>query len=260
MKKGIRRSAISLLKRTILNSKRSWVDVHANLPSMITTALLLVNSGLIYKKSTWDELSLYWQRVDEGFDNEAQKQKVVRYGEVSLITWVVTVAFLWAYYLVSTGIGFLISLINSSDSIILFVPTVLLFILKTFAGIVIFIAGLIVCCIIGVLINVALALIRSRINFYAALTVGLLNTILLFVTHYTVPIFNAQGIFLPEAMRDAYLNVILSSETLISGIVALFSIIGIGSIHMQFLKTDGMFKLFRINLKEKALSDSYTKQ
>ena len=220
---------------------------------MFFTALMIIGSGLIFKKTTWDELSLYWQRVDEGFDNEAQKRKVMRYGEVSVLTWLITVAFLWAYYLVSEGIAFLVSLINTSDSVLLFLPTILLFIFKTFAGLVIFLAGLMISCIIGVLINVVLALIRSRINFYAALTVGLLNMILLFTTHYTVPIFNAQGFLLPEEMRVPYLQVILYSEILISGIVGLFSVIGIGSIHTQFLKTDGMFRLFRINLKEKSL-------
>lgn len=220
---------------------------------MFLTAIMLIGSGLIFKKTTWDELSLYWQKVDEGFDNEAQKRKVIRYGEVSLITWLVTVAFLWAYFLVSEGISFLITLINNSSSILLFVPTVLLFILKAFAGFIIFITGLMICCIIGVLINVLLALIRSKINFYAAVIVGLANMVLLFATHYTIPIFNAQGSFLPEAMRDAYLHVIMSSETLISGIIGLFSVIGIGSIHTQFLKADGMFRLFRINLKAKSL-------
>lgn len=251
MKKSIRRSAMAFLKKTILDTKRSWVDVHANLPSMMTTAGWLVGSGLIFQKTTWDELSLYWQRVDEGFDNDAQKKKVIRYGQTSVMAWLIAVAFLWAYHIVSVSIAFLISLINSSDALILFLPTVLLFILKTFAGIVVFITGLIICCVIGVLINVALALIRSRINFYVALTVGLLNMALLFLTHYTVPIFNAQGSFLPEVMREAYLHVILSSETLISGIVGLFSVIGIGSIHIQFLKADGMFKLFQMSLRQK---------
>lgn len=244
----------ALFHKLVHNLKRSWFEIHDNLPSMFFTALMLVSSGLIFKQATWDELSLYWQRVDEGFDNEAQKRKVIRYGKLSVITWIVTLAFLWAYFLVSEGISFLITAINTSNAFILFIPTAILFILKTFAGVVIFMAGIMICCMIGVLINVLLALIRSRISFYAALAVGLANMVLLFMTHYTIPIFMAQGSFLPAAMRDAYLNAIFSSETMISGIVGLFSVIGIGSIHMQFLKTDGMFRLFRINLKEKQIA------
>lgn len=251
--KNKRKLLTALFHKTVHNLKRSWFEVHDNLPSMFFTALMLIKSGLIFKKNTWDELSLYWQRVDEGFDNEAQRRKVIRYGEVSIITWIVTVGFLWAYYLVSEGMTFLISLMNTSNAFIIFVPTALLFLLKAFAGLVIFISGMMICCIIGVLINVLLALIRSRIHFYAALSVGLVNMALLFITHYTIPIFVTQGSFLPEDMRSAYMNVISSSETLISGIVALFSVIGIGSIHTQFLKTDGMFRLFRISLKDKEI-------
>lgn len=252
--KNKRKWLTALFHKGIHNLKRSWFEVHDNFPSMFFTTLMLISSGLIFKKTTWDELSLYWQRVDEGFDNEKQKRKVIRYGKVSIIAWMITLAFLWAYFLVSEGISFLITAINTSNDFILFLPAALLFILKTFAGVVIFIAGMTICCIIGVFINVLLALIRSKINFYVALAVGLANMILLFATHYTIPIFMAQGSFLPVDMRDAYLNVIFSYETLISAIVGLFSVIGIGSIHMQFLKTDGMFRLFRINLKEKQIA------
>lgn len=218
---------------------------------MVITAYLLIVSGLIFKKKTWDELSLYWQRVDEGFDNEAQRKKVLSYGKASMIAWITTAAFLWLYTLTSTGIQWLTEFIGSENFLLFFIPAIILSILKALSGIIIFFSGLTICCAIGVLINIFLALVRSKINFYVTCAVGLGNMVLLFLTHYTIPIFQVQGSILPDTMKADYLAVINSSENLISAIVGLFSVIGIGSIHTQFLKADGMFKLFRLGLKEK---------
>lgn len=230
--------------------KRAMFELATCLPSMAHTSWLLIVSGLIFKKRTWDELSLYWQTVDEGFDNEAQKRKVIRYGKTSLVLWPALIGFLWIYYVLSQGTEHLLASVQDAGMVIVLIPTILLFVLQALAGVVIFIAGMMICCIIGILINVFLALIRSRINFYVALAVGLGNTVLLFIYHYTIPIFNIQSTFLPVDMRADYLEVISSYEFLISAIVGLFAMIGIGSIHAQFLKTDGMFRLFKINLRE----------
>lgn len=230
--------------------KRSMFELATCLPAMAYTLWMLIISGLIFKKQTWDELSLYWQQVDEGFDNEAQKQKVLRYGKTSIALWPCILAFLWLYYVLSKGTEYLLTFMHDANFLLVVIPTLVLFILQSFAGIVIFLAGMLICCSIGILINVILALIRSKISFYAALTVGLIHLALLFAAHYTIPIFNVQSTFLPMDMRAGYLAVISSAEFLISAIVGLFSIIGIGSIHTQFLKVDGMFRLFKISLKE----------
>lgn len=226
------------------------MELQTNLPSMLLTSYLLIASGLIFKKKTWDELSLYWQQVDEGFDNEAQQRKVVFYGKASLVAWGITVAFLWVYHLLSIGIQWLTYYIGQENFLIFIMPAIILAILKAFAGIVIFLSGMVICSVIGILLNVILALIRSKINFYVASAVGLGNMLLLFLTHYTIPIFQAQSNLLPDAMKHDYNAVISSAEFMISAIISLFSIIGIGSIHTQFLKTDGMFRLFRLGLRE----------
>lgn len=248
--RSIRLSVSRFYRAAKINLRRTAMELHTNLPSMILTAYLLIASGLIFKRKTWDELSLYWQQVDEGFDNDAQQRKVVFYGKASFLAWGITVAFLWVYTLLSTGIQWLTVFIGPENFLLFFIPAIILAILKTLTGIVIFLSGMVICCVIGILLNVLLALIRSKFNFYVASAVGLGNMILLFLTHYTIPIFQAQSILLPDATKHDYSAVISSMDFMISSIISLFSIIGIGSIHTQFLKTDGMFRLFRISLKE----------
>lgn len=248
--KNVRLFVSRFSRATKVNLRRTAMELQTNLPSMILTSYLLIASGLIFKKKTWDQLNLYWQQVDEGFDNEAQRRKVIFYGKASLLAWGITVAFLWVYTLLSIGIQWLTAFIGQENFLLFIIPAVALAILKTFAGIVIFLSGIVICCVIGILLNVVLALIRSKFNFYVASAVGLGNMILLFLTHYTIPIFQAQSNLLPDTMKHDYNTVISSAEFLISAIISLFSIIGIGSIHTQFLKTDGMFRLFRLGLSE----------
>jgi hypothetical protein len=248
--KSVRLSVFRFYRATKVNLRRTAMELQTNLPSMILTSYLLIASGLIFKKKTWDELSLYWQQVDEGFDNEAQQRKVGFYGKASFMAWGIAVAFLWVYTLLSTGIQWLTIFIGQENFLLFIIPAIILAVLKTFAGIVIFLSGMVICCVIGILLNVLLALIRSKFNFYVASAVGLGNMILLFLTHYTTPIFQSQSNLLPDAMKHDYNAVITSAEFMISAVISLFSIIGIGSIHNQFLKTDGMFRLFRLGLKE----------
>lgn len=240
----------TLVRNLRMSFKRATFELATCLPGMVHTSWLLVVSGLIFKKRTWIQLIQYWQLVDEGFDNEAQKKKVIRYGKVSFVLWPSTIGFLWIYYIISLGIEVLLSFMTEAGPAAVLVPAFILFVLQGLAGMTIFVAGMLICCIIGIFVNVVFALIRSRINFYVALLTGIVNTLLLFIYHYTVPLFYLQSRFLPSDMRDSYFSVISSYEFAISAVVGLFSIIGIGSIHDQFLKTDGMFRLFKINLKD----------